>query len=173
MLHGRKPCRGLGIRHDRNSAQPEALPDSFVIPENESPVFADWTSGRTTELISLERWNRVLIKEVSGMQRAVTRELKQGAIKRIRSGFRDNVHFAHVIDGGLVGQAQQLRPAWIRVTASTHASEIVEEHILCDLLPERRSIVTRSPEVDARENAGILHFLERVRKTSERARHAH
>src|SRR5437870_2121696 len=82
----------LGIRHDRNSAQPEALPESFVIPENESPVFADWTAGRTTELISLEWWNRVLIKKVSGIQRAVTQELKHGAMKRIRSRFRDNVH---------------------------------------------------------------------------------
>ena len=84
------PC--LGVRHNRNSAQAEALLESFVIPENESPVFADWTAGRTTELISLEWWNRVLIKKVSGIQRAVTQELKHSAMKRIRSRFRDNAH---------------------------------------------------------------------------------
>src|SRR6266566_5851149 len=82
----------LGIRHDRNSAQPEALLEPFVIPENESTVLADWTAGRTTELISLEWWNRVLIKKVPGIQRAVTQELKHGAMKRIRSRFRDNVN---------------------------------------------------------------------------------
>ena len=93
----------LGIRHDRNSAQPEALPESFVIPENESPVFADWTAGRTTELISLEWWNRVLIKKVSGIQRAVTQELKHGAMKRIRSRFRDNCHLTADTMAGFSG----------------------------------------------------------------------
>src|SRR5207253_5070501 len=37
---------------------------------------------------------------------------------------------------------------------------------------ERRSVVTRSPEVDSGENARILHFFQGVCKTPEWARHA-
>src|SRR5262249_45337368 len=74
-----------------------------VIPENESPVFADWNAGRTTKLISLEWWNRVLIEKVSGIQRAVTQELKHGAMKQIRSRFRDNVHLTADTVAGFSG----------------------------------------------------------------------
>src|SRR2546427_9984570 len=56
--------------------------------------------------------------------------------------------------------------------ASGRALKIVVEHILRDLLSERGSIVTRSPEVDTGENAGVLHFLQRVCEASERARYA-
>src|SRR5262249_47116805 len=93
----------LGIRDDRHSAQAEALPESFVIRENEGPVLADWTAGRTTELISLEWWNRALIKKVPGIKSTVTKELKHGAMKGIRSRFRDTCHLTADTMAGFSG----------------------------------------------------------------------
>ena len=52
------------------------------------------------------------------------------------------------------------------------ALKIVIEYILPDLLSERRAILSRSVEMDAGENARVLHFLQRLCKIPERACHA-
>src|SRR5713101_9726507 len=67
------PC--LRIGHDRHAAQSELLPESFVVPEDKSLVLAERTAGGTAELVSLERWNRVTIKKVPGIEGAVAQEL--------------------------------------------------------------------------------------------------
>src|SRR5262249_36627958 len=52
-------------------------------------------------------------------------------------------------------RASVIRERLLCIT-STYTLEIVIDHILCDLLPEHCSILTRSPEVDTGENTCLL-----------------
>src|ERR1700692_1571680 len=46
--------RGNGV----NRCNSLRLPDALVVPEDECPVFANWTASRSTKLVTLDRRNR-------------------------------------------------------------------------------------------------------------------
>ena len=45
--------------------------------------------------------------------------------------------------------------------------ERVVEHVLCDRFTEHGTVVARRTKVNAGEDAGILHVLQRLRKAAE------
>ena len=68
-------AREVGIRHERNVAQAEHLPESFVVPKKECLVLLDRPAQRSSELIA-SKWGMLRpIKEIPGVQGAVAQEL--------------------------------------------------------------------------------------------------
>src|SRR5258706_15528354 len=73
----------------RKVRRAEALADSFIIAKNEGLVLLDWPTGRSPILIASKRRDFGGIKDVAGIERAVTDKLIGAAMKLICSGLGD------------------------------------------------------------------------------------
>ena len=88
-------ARGI-IRHKRDIAHAKSLPVAFVVAEKKGFVGANWPAERPAEYVALELGDVGLIKEVSGVKRAVAHELVYRAVELVRA---PGGHDAHLCAG--------------------------------------------------------------------------
>src|SRR5215468_5950401 len=71
------------VRHKGDVAHAKVLPVAFVVAEEKCFVAANWAAERAAEDVAPELGDIALIKEVSGVERAVAHELIYGAMELI------------------------------------------------------------------------------------------
>jgi len=81
----------LLVGYDAQAADGQCLPEAFVVAEQEQAIFLERSSRRRPELISLEGRSLCLIKKTPGIERAVSKEFKNGSMKSVRAGLRDDI----------------------------------------------------------------------------------
>ena len=82
------PCRVVG--DERQVREPKPLTLSFVVEKQKGLVFLDWTTQRSTKLISLKGGNRGAVEEVPGIESAVAHELEHRTVQLVGAGLRDH-----------------------------------------------------------------------------------
>ena len=87
---GKIPILAMRIGNNAHTAHVQGLTESFIVAEQKKAIFLEGATGRASELISAEGRNRSLVEGSRRIESAVAQELKNGAVKLIRSGLGDN-----------------------------------------------------------------------------------
>src|SRR5260370_19244576 len=86
----RDTCNGAGPRqgigHEREVAQPQILPEAFVISEQEGLVFPQGPAQRSAEDIALKLRDGAVVEEVPGVQGAVPQKIVEVTVELVCAG---------------------------------------------------------------------------------------
>ena len=86
-----RACPGSVVRHQRQIAEAERLPVSFVIAEDEGFVSYDRAASRTAKHIAFEMRNVTVVEEISRIKDAVAQKFVDRPMKRVRAVGGDDV----------------------------------------------------------------------------------
>src|ERR1700680_2226530 len=81
-------------RHRIHTSDTLGLAYALVVAKDENPVPPNRPSRGSPELIPLERWDDVAVKEVSGVERAIAQKLVDTSMKLVRPRARGGAHDA-------------------------------------------------------------------------------